>query len=226
MAHKTKAQRLQRRRDLKIWYPKANALVLPEVPPNERAEVRKILGWLGNFPVHAGTCWKTAQAVALTAHDARVEYVEGVSWNVKRTGAGLYVPMFPHDGECASVVCVCKPLPHAWNAVNGHVVDLLAEFHNWRFGGEWLHEPSKVYSAEDLLRVGGVPSNFSITQKAWMEQHQDREPESIAVICQHVFKKASERLIQEAAASQVTKKTNLVIQISKEEVAKTSESKM
>src|SRR6266446_5634257 len=102
MAHKTKLQRLRHRQSLQVWYPRARDLQLPDIPSSERAEVRQILGWLGKFPVHAGTCWGTAQAVALVAHDPRVQYVEGVSWNVKRTEAGLYVPMFQHDGECIS----------------------------------------------------------------------------------------------------------------------------
>ena len=194
MSHKTKLQKLQHRQGITTWYPRASDLVLPDVPPNERAEVRQILGWLGRFPVHVGTCWQTAQAVTLLAHDPRVEYVEGVSWNVKRVGARQYVPMFQHDGECSSSVCVCKPLPHAWNLVNGHVVDLLAEFYNWRFGSDYLHEPLKVYSPEDLLRVD-APSNFSLFQKVWMEEHQDREPESMAATCQHIFKEAIDRLL-------------------------------
>jgi hypothetical protein len=201
MAHKTKIQKLRQRQRIETWYPRASDLVLPDVPANERAEVRKILGWLGKFPVHAGTCWQTAQTVASFTQDRRVKYVEGASWNVKQIGAGKYLPLFQHDGECSSDVCACKPLPHAWSLVNGHVVDLLAEFYSWRFGSEYLylHEPLKVYSAEDLLRVGGVPGNFSLLQKVWMEEHLDRDPENMAAICQHVFKEASESLIREAA---------------------------
>ncbi len=120
--------------------------------------------------------------------------VEGVSWNVKRTEAGQYVPTFPHDGECVSSICVCKPLPHAWNVVNGHVVDLQGEFYNWRFpGSEYLHEPLKVYSLEDIP-VGGVSG--SILQKVWMEEHPGLANPNRAAICQHVFKDASDRLIQ------------------------------
>jgi hypothetical protein len=173
MAHKTNAQKLRQRQAVETWYPKASDLTLPDVPPSERAEVRKILGWLGKLPVRAGTCWQTAQAVAVLARDPSVEYVEGVSWNVARIG-DRYAPLFQHDGECSSDVCVCKPLPHAWNIVNGHIVDLLAEFYNWRFGSEYLHEPMKVYSLEDVLRLGATsPGNFSIVQKLWTEEHQD-----------------------------------------------------
>ena len=192
MSHKTKAQRLRSRCNVAEWYPRPNDLALPDVPAAERAQVRRILSWLGKLPIRGGTCWQTAQAVTLLAHDPRVQYVEGVSWNVKRTEAGGYAPMFPHDGECISSVCVCKPLPHAWNLVNGHVVDLLAEFYSWRFGSEYLHEPMKVYTLQDM-RVGGVPANFSIVQKVWMEQHQ-REPESMAATCQHVFKEVIDKL--------------------------------
>jgi hypothetical protein len=196
MSHKMKEQRLRNRQKIMTWYPRAVDLALPAVPVGrDRAEVRKILGRVlagGKFPVCSGTCWQTAQATALLARDPRVQYVEGVSWNVKRVGE-QYAPLFQHDGECSSDVCVCKPLPHAWNTVSGHVVDLQAEFFNWRFGGEYLHEPMKVYSAEDIP-AGGVSG--SIYQKAWMEEHQDREPESMGAICQRIFKEASDRLVQ------------------------------
>ncbi len=77
MAHKTKSQRLRDRQRVTVWFPKVNDLILPDVPPGDRAEARKILGWLdGKFPVQAGTCWKTAQALALVAKDPRVQYVE------------------------------------------------------------------------------------------------------------------------------------------------------
>jgi hypothetical protein len=192
MGHKTKSQKLRQRQSVTIWYPKVDDLVLPDVHPHAQTEVRQILGWLGKFPVQAGTCWQTAQAVVLMTHDPRVEYVEGVSWNVKCVGGGRYAGMFPHDGECTSSVCVCKPLPHAWNTVNGFVVDLLAEFYNWRFSGsEYLHEPLKVYSLEDIP-VGGVTG--SILQKVWMEEHEDRKPESMDAICQYVFREAIDRL--------------------------------
>src|SRR5713101_2870170 len=107
MSHKTKAQKLRQRSSCRCWYPKSSDLVLPDVPAGERAEVRKILSWLdGKFPVCAGNCWMTAQAVVLMAKDSRVQYVEGVSWNVKQIEPGRYVPLFQHDSECASEVCV------------------------------------------------------------------------------------------------------------------------
>src|SRR5216683_1792595 len=82
MAHKTRAQRLRHRQSLQVWYPRTSDLRLPDVPTSEQAEVRETLNWLGKFPVLAGTCWQTAQAVTLLAHDPRVQYVDGVSWNV------------------------------------------------------------------------------------------------------------------------------------------------
>src|SRR5260370_20536930 len=46
-----------------------------------------------------------------------------------------------------------------------------------------------------MVGVGGVPGgNFSITQKVWMEEHQDHEPQDMAAVCQHVFKEAEEKL--------------------------------
>src|SRR5260370_37447135 len=191
MSHKTRAQRQRLRWSCQCWYPRANDLQLPDVPAGDRAEVRRILSWLGKLPVRGGTCWQTSQAVTLLARDSRVQYVEGAHWNTKNEAghAGPISELADGTLECSSV-CKCKPLPHAWNTVNGHVVDLLEEFHNWRFGGEWLHEPSKTYSVDDLLSVAGSPGNFSITQKAWMEQHQDHETQSMAAICQRTFKEA------------------------------------
>jgi hypothetical protein len=136
MAHQTKAQKLRKRRSVEIWYPRASDLVLPDIPAGERAEVRKILSWLGKLPIRGGECWQTAQAVTLLARDPRVRYVEGV----------YYLAESALDGPMS------KPYPHAWNLVNGHCVDLLTESHNWRFGGEdvWLHEPLKVYTLEEI----------------------------------------------------------------------------
>jgi hypothetical protein len=177
MAHQTKAQKLRQRREVKVWYPRPSDLVLPDVPASERGQVRKFLGWLGKLPIRAGACWQTAKAVTLLARDSRIQYVEGV----------YYLAESALDGPMS------KPYPHAWNLVNGHIVDLLTEFHNWRFGGEdkWLHEPLKVYSLEDIGGVSG--GNFSIFQKVWMDEHEDRKSESMAAICEHVFKEAIDK---------------------------------
>jgi hypothetical protein len=78
MSHKTKTQKLRQRGEIKVWYPKAADLVLPDVPASERSEVRQILGWLGKFPIRAGSCWQTAQAITLLTRDSRIQYVEGV----------------------------------------------------------------------------------------------------------------------------------------------------
>src|SRR6266446_10285121 len=200
MAHKTKAQKLRSRRDITTWYPRGSDLTLPDVPANEQAEVRKILSWLGKLPVRVGACWGIAQAVVVMAQDLRVQYVEGAYWNVRDIGAGHVGPMFQHSDdtlECTSV-CVCKPSPHAWNTVNGYVVDLLSEFHNWRFGSQWLHEPLKIYSLDDmrafeeqhrtnpLLRVGGVHGgNFSLYNEVWREQNNA----GLDVIAPHLLSK-------------------------------------
>jgi len=193
MSHKTKLQKLRQRRFMPIWYPRSHDLVLPDVPAGERGEVRRILSWLGKLPVRGGTCWQTSQAVTLLARDPRVQYVEGASWIVKNID-GQTEPMF-NEG------LLQQPFPHGWNLVNGHVVDLLEEFHNWRFGGEWLHEPLKVYTMEDLQAFEKLGGNFSIFQNGWMEQHEDSftKPENMAAICEHVFKEASDKLIRKAA---------------------------
>jgi hypothetical protein len=46
-----------------------------------------------------------------------------------------------------------NPVPHGWNSFRGHIIDLVAEFYDWRSFGEdgpWLHEPLREYSFEDL----------------------------------------------------------------------------
>ena len=189
-----KRKRRQRLRwSCQCWYPRANDLQLPDVPAGDRAEVRRILNWLGKLPVRGGTCWQTSQAVTLLGRDPRVQYVEGASWIVKNID-GQTEPMF-NEG------LLQQPFPHGWNLVNGHVVDLLAEFHNWRFGGDWLHEPLKVYTLEDMRAFEKLHGNFSIFQHTWVEQHEDSclvEPDDMAAICQHLFKEAINGLVQKA----------------------------
>src|SRR5260370_22485083 len=93
MSHKTRAQRQRLRWSCECWYPRASDLQLPDVPAGDRAEVRRILNWLGKLPVRGGTCWQTSQAVTLLARDPRVQYVEGASWIVKNID-GQTEPMF------------------------------------------------------------------------------------------------------------------------------------
>jgi len=127
------------------WHPAAADLQLPDVPEKDREAVRQFLAPVlrqMRHRVKGGDCYATAKALMLTANDPRVHYVEGV-WTRDKTSV-YYI----EDKERV-------PAPHAWNLVDGHLVDLVAEFYFWNSDGEdhpWLHEPLKAYTLNDLLK--------------------------------------------------------------------------
>ncbi len=56
---------------------------------------------------------------------------------------------------------------------------------------------SHTYTVLSCTYDGTYPNNpnpLSLYQKAWMEQQQDHEPESMAAICQHVFKESIDKV--------------------------------
>jgi hypothetical protein len=119
----------------------AAKLKLPDVPRRERKEVRKFLApLLGNLSIKVGECWNNSQQLMSVANSPRVGYVEGV-----------------YEANGSRCVCWCehefKPIPHGWNTVDGHLVDLTLEF-RWAteptFNKNWLHEPFKSYSSAEF----------------------------------------------------------------------------
>lgn len=116
-------------------------LSLLDVPSEQRESVREFLTlFLPKFKLAAGDCWRVAQDFMQTANSARVEYVEGV-WTRAKNNEWV-----SDDGA---------PVPHAWNLVDGHLVDLVAEFYHWRSWGEdapWNHEPFKIFTHEDIKK--------------------------------------------------------------------------
>lgn len=137
-----------------LWYPLAEDLQLPDVPPEARSHVRNYLDPVLrifnemaqkiDIAVGAGRCWNTGQCllVADLYCGGRLRYVEGV-WTRSQDNAYRT----PEDDV--------NPAPHAWNTYEGYIIDLIAEFYGWNSYGEdanWLHEPLREYSEEDLDR--------------------------------------------------------------------------
>jgi SEC-C motif len=132
-------------RNTKIWYPGPDDLQLPDVPDALRPEARRVLGnalplmFERGIGVRARACWEVAQALTRAAK-GELGYVEGV-WT--RAPENKY--RTPDDD--------INPVSHAWNAYQGRIINLVAEFYNWNSFGEdspWLHEPLREYSFEDL----------------------------------------------------------------------------
>src|SRR5260370_28613180 len=104
---------IQERSFLDTWYPCAIDLALPHVPEKERPHIRRRLRpWLANLwhpydgrqiGVEQGFCWRTAQALTVTAGVHDVKYVEGV-WNRLSDFLGVHDRLKQSD-------------PHAWVTV-------------------------------------------------------------------------------------------------------------
>jgi hypothetical protein len=152
------------------WHPAAADLQLPDVPERDREAVRQFLSPVLQQIRHrikGGDCYMTAKALMFTADDPRVQYVEGV-WT-RDKASGYYI------GEDEERV----PTPHAWNLVDGHLVDLVAEYYFWNSGGEdhpWIHEPLKAYTLDDMSRYRryiGTHDRFNITVPICVEGWAD-----------------------------------------------------
>ena len=129
-----------------VWYPTADELLLIKVGKSQRPRIRERLRpWLASFK-HAVTgtpmgvtpsrCFEVAQALVMTAHDAGVQYIEGVyidPWWFKR------VPEF-------------EPEAHAWVAVDGFCVDLMDELMAKKSGSKRgrLYEQHRVYTHQEV----------------------------------------------------------------------------
>jgi hypothetical protein len=127
----------------------ASDLKLVDVPEHAREGVRSFLApFLTRIPIMGGECSVAARLLVQTANSHRVQYVEGV-WSNRRMPA---------------------PVRHAWNVVDGHIVDLSMEYKlalidRWcaREGKEWPDElphwqrtPSKVYTLQEIDRWSQV----------------------------------------------------------------------
>ncbi len=129
------------RQSTEVWHPSSADLQLPDLPENLRPEARLMLNRAlpkirRRTGVRACACWQIAQALTIAA-DGELGYVEGV-WE--------RAPENPIAGDIAAV-------PHGWTSFHGHIIDLVAEFYNWRTFGDdapWLHEPLQEYSLPDL----------------------------------------------------------------------------
>jgi hypothetical protein len=117
-------------------------LKLIRVPEPEREAIRIFLApLLRKVIIKAQDCWNVGQQLVIAASSPRVAYVEGV-----------------YQGK-ESINCDCEccrtPKPHAWNTVDGHIVDLSVE-HRAKFSGwiqeDRLWEAHKSFTIEDIRR--------------------------------------------------------------------------
>src|SRR5258708_37882344 len=107
-----------------VWYPTADDLLLLKVRKLLRPRIRERLRpWLSPLRhaitgepmgIVARSCFETAQALVMTAHDPDVKYIEGV-----------YIdPWFLQHSEPSEYP---DPEAHAWVTVDGFYVDLMDE---------------------------------------------------------------------------------------------------
>jgi hypothetical protein len=160
----------------------ATDLKLPDVPEHARESVSQFLApFLPSVPVKNSDCWGIAQRLMTLANNPRVDYVEGV-WTSKS-----------HQDEHRLGQCDCDAYgksmfgaPHAWNIVDGYLVDLSVEnkFRAWKpeyakFDplDNWLHESVKKYSVDDIrkynLEQGYAFDGLSITPVICVEGWAD-----------------------------------------------------
>jgi hypothetical protein len=132
----------------------ASELLLPDVPEHARASVREFLApFVSSNRVDNGDCWRIAQECMAKADSPRVGYVEGV-W-------ARYTHHIEHQtGACDCDMDMSVGVPHAWNTVDGYLVDLVVEFkmQGWtpEWGGtidEWKHESLKEYQLDEFKRA-------------------------------------------------------------------------
>jgi hypothetical protein len=191
------------------WRPTAASLQLLDVPEEHRESVRSFLHPVLERMTHrvkAGQCWSVAQALMQTANDLRISYVEGVWTRAKTSG------FYDSDEEK-------EPAPHAWNLVDGHVVDLVAEYYFWNSAGEdspWLHEPHKVYTLDDVRRyhqdIGefdGLSITVVVCAEGWADDYGMTWTEDDDAFLrekdyweEYIFRGAAERLRTKASEVQ------------------------
>ena len=185
-------QAAEARQNTDVWFPTADDLQLPDVPDALRPEARRVLGsalplmFGRGIAVRLHECWRVAQALTVEVA-GELRYVEGV-WE-----------------------CDCnreRSHPHGWNSFQGHIIDLLAEFH--RSPGDnhaWLHEPLKSYGFDEVIAFGSRYhlSNCSIARCHWLDSGGRKtlprpdasyaDNESWDYVDRIVFKDARERLL-------------------------------
>jgi hypothetical protein len=150
----------------------AKDLKLPDVPDHAREEIREFLApLLKDVPVRDNDCWSIAQKFFLAANSPRVSYVEGV-WTHK-THYDKHV-----RGECDCREYARAASPHAYNFVDGYLVDLnterwTPEEDEWLLE-DWWHEPFKIYTFDEINkfladRIGYGFDGLSITVSIVLE---------------------------------------------------------
>jgi hypothetical protein len=179
------------REHVQVWYPRAHDMALPNVPVELRRDMRlRISPWLTALAdagrgIKVSDCWNVAQGFVVTANDPVVLYVEGVYCDEDE------VLVEPFVCDCGCNVSHGGPIPHGWATVDGQIVDLAAEFLDWRGGPcKRAYEPSAVYTNaqiveanEDDLDSWGVLSRnlffqseqFATLPEEWKKEWKDFE---------------------------------------------------
>src|SRR6266404_5644602 len=143
----------------------AKDLKLLDVPEHAREDIRRFLApLLKDVPVKDHECWGNAQKLVLAANSPRVSYVEGT--------LGMWRALGPTLEEA----------PHAWNLVDGHVVDLSVEnkFQRWksRWFNDSIREPVKSFNFDEINRflaegIGFGFDGMSITVAIFLEGYEE-----------------------------------------------------
>jgi hypothetical protein len=121
-----------------LW---SDHIQLPDIASNTASDVLDCIApYLQDIKLEGGQCFRIAQQLTLAANSSRVKYVEG-GWG--------RAPSNPQRSATHGDTLVY----HAWNLVDGHIVDLTAELYHWNsFGADspWIHKPLHQYAVGDL----------------------------------------------------------------------------
>lgn len=173
MANRGELKRQRKQKAIaKLWYPKASDLQLPEVPADNREQVRArlepVLARLSSvesimdgdsvsrLSIKASDCWNVSQSLVLTAKDPDILYVEG-AWD------------FVEKDRYASAA------PHGWNLVDGYVVDLSRELY-LRQGHAYSveREPLRQFTHEEVSELLGDFGDWApLMDILWAREHID-----------------------------------------------------
>jgi hypothetical protein len=154
----------------------AKDLKLPDVPEQAREDIREFLTpLLKNVPVKDNDCWNIAQKFMLAANSARVCYVEGCWTHKAHRDRHLR-----RECDCTEYTgTATDAAPHAYNTVDGYIVDLNVE--RWTLDEpesslkEWWHEPFKIYTVDEINKflsdeIGFGLDGLSITVSIVLER--------------------------------------------------------
>ena len=138
----------------------ADHIQMPDVPARARASVLDcITPYLQDIRLEGGQCFRIAQQLVLAANSSRVKYVEGGWSRAPRNKYGesenesASASESESESESEKIYNDETLVYHAWNLVDGHIVDLTAELYHWNsFGVDspWIHRSLCQYAIGEL----------------------------------------------------------------------------